>query len=179
MMKLAEFFLFCCLLKSEFSGYLSPPRPPAPVPQLPSYRLGLANPLEMLLCFLEQRAVSPCASHHGPQAALGAGSHPSGCPRCWLLGGAGCRLLSQERWERTARQLFLCLRLRGKAKQNGKNVLTAGEENGLLCLQLPGLRRSKQSTAKESCCFAARQQEACFPGGECELFAQGDRKSVV
>ena len=44
MMKLAELFLFCCLLKSEFSGYLSPPRPPAPVPQLPSCCLGLANP---------------------------------------------------------------------------------------------------------------------------------------
>lgn len=171
MMKLAEFFLFCCLLKSEFSGYLSPPRTPAPVPQLPSYRLGLANPLEMLLCFLEQRAVSPRASHRGPQAALGAGSHPSGCPRCWLLGGAGCRLLSWERWEGTSRQLFLCLRLRGKAKQNGKNVLTAGEENGLLCLQLPGLRRSKQSKGK--LLLFSEAAGGLLAGGECELFAQG------
>lgn len=140
--------------------------PPAPVPQLPSCRLGLANPLEMLPCFLERRVVSPRASHHGPQAALGAGSHPSGCPRCWLSGcwvGRGCRLLSRERWEGTSRQLVLCLRLRGKAKQNGKNFWPQEKKTAFCVFNCQDWE--DQSKAKQSCCFAARQQEACFPGG--------------
>lgn len=64
---------------------------------------------------------------------------------CWV--GQGCRLLSQERWEGTSRQLFLCLRLRGKAKQNGKNVLTEREENGLLCVS--SIARIEKIKAKQ------------------------------
>ncbi|OWK03186.1 hypothetical protein Celaphus_00007794, partial [Cervus elaphus hippelaphus] len=41
----------------------------------------------------------------------------------------------------------LASRLRGKAKQNGKNVLTAGEENGLLCVS--SIARIEKIKAKQ------------------------------
>ena len=44
MMKLAEFFLFCYLLKSEFSGYLSPQRPPSPSPSATQLSSGASKP---------------------------------------------------------------------------------------------------------------------------------------
>lgn len=53
--------LFCCLLKSTFSNYLRPARPPTPAPQLPGRPLRLANPLVKPLRLLKQREVSPRA----------------------------------------------------------------------------------------------------------------------